>query len=382
MKKLLNICAIVAVCLLALSSCGDDDVPTERTYANTVFIYMPWTGSETSSNGSLTSYFHENINDIKSAIRNGNGNTNTRTIVFFADSVSGSRLFEINDDGTESLLLTMNKGTVTNAGDLTQLLNTVASLSPTTTYSMLIGSHGSGWLPVGNQPFSRSFGGQTAGTQADITTLATAITQSNIGKMQYVCFDDCYMANIETAYALRNATDWLIGSTSEVMAAGLPYSNIWQYLSMPSPSYASIVSGFGDFYSSYTYPYGELSAIYCRGAAEVATLMHDFNQKYDGVNYDKDNVQPLDGYHNHVFYDMGSYIDEVCSSDTTGNQQLYSAIESIVAYHTCTPQLYTAYYGGGAFNVATCSGITISDPSTNPDAVTSKTQTEWWKATH
>ena len=42
--------------------------------------------------------------------------------------------------------------------------------------------------------------------------------------MDYILFDDCYMSSVEVAHALRHVTDYLIGSTSEIMAYGFPYA--------------------------------------------------------------------------------------------------------------------------------------------------------------
>lgn len=218
--------------------------------------------------------------------------------------------------------------------------------------------------------------------RTDITTLAEAISNSSIKKMQYICFDDCYMANIETVYALRNATKWLIASTSEVMDAGLPYARIWKYLSMTDVDYSSVVSGFGNFYSSYSSPYGALSAIDCSKAEQMASLMRELNQKYDSYAVVPDKLQALDGYSPHVYYDMGSYINERTECDTTDNRQIYEELKEIVPYKFTTPQLYTMYDNGYRFVVRQFSGIAISDPSFNARIADSKKETEWWKATH
>lgn len=375
--------------LLAFTSCGKDDsnrrgTDSSHEYTNTVLVYMPWTGTESSSNGSLTSSFRKNIKDIKTAIIKGKSSENTRTIVFFANSATDSRLFEINDDSTETTIKShIPLGALTSTDDLESLLNDVYSYSPTNTYSIIIGSHANGWLPVGTSPqASRSFGGLSSSMQTDITTLAEAINHSNIKKMEYICFDDCYMANIETVYALRNATSWLIASTCEIMDAGLPYADIWEYLSSPSVNYSAIVSGFGNFYSTYSSPYGALSAIDCSKADKMASLMRELNQKYGSYTVDMSRLQPLDGYPTHVYYDLGSYINERSDCDTTDNKQIYDELKEIVPFKFTTPQIYTMYQDGYTFIVKQFSGIAVSDPSENTSILKYKKETGWWKATH
>lgn len=386
MKKVLTL--ILITCAMVLSSCHSDDEPVAiRNCVNTVFVYMPWTGSATSSSNSLTSDLRKNILDIKKSIISGNGNTDsTRTIVFFASSATDGRLFEINADTTETTIRNYSEGAMTTTNELTALLNTVAGTTGTRTYSIIVGAHASGWLPAASETYlsSRSFGGTTQALRTDITTLATAITQSAMGKLQYLCFDDCYMANVETAYAFRNVTHWLIASTSEIMAEGLPYSSIWQYLSSPTVDYSKIIAGFDSFYSDNpNYPYGTLSAIDCSKAADMATLMKTLNESTSITGeYDTSNIQALDGYPVHIFYDMGSYLHDYCGDDSVRYKAVFDKLKELVPYHCCTPELITAMFYEAIYSVNTSSGITISDPTTSPYAKDAKTQTEWWQATH
>lgn len=71
--------------------------------------------------------------------------------------------------------------------------------------------------------------------------------------MEYILFDDCYMSSIEVAYALKDVTDYLIGSTSEVMAYGMPYAEIGQYL-IGKVDYAGICDGFYSFIPLIAHP--------------------------------------------------------------------------------------------------------------------------------
>lgn len=52
--------------------------------------------------------------------------------------------------------------------------------------------------------------------------------------MEYILFDDCYMSSVEVAYELKEATRFLIASTSEMMAYGMPYATVgsscWEIL--------------------------------------------------------------------------------------------------------------------------------------------------------
>ena len=139
-------------------------------------------------------------------------------------------------------------------GGITAILNDVKAFAPASVYTMIIGCHGMGWLPVYEMkvrsaphmkmhweyqgvPLTRYFGGLTAEYQTDIKSLASGIANAGM-KMEYILFDDCYMSSIEVAYELKDVTKYLIGSTSEMMAYGMPYAAIGEYL-LGNPDYQS-----------------------------------------------------------------------------------------------------------------------------------------------
>ena len=141
---------------------------------------------------------------------------------------------------------------------ITAILNDVKAFAPASVYTMIIGCHGMGWLPVYEMkvrsaphmkmhweyqgvPLTRYFGGLTAEYQTDIKSLASGIANAGM-KMEYILFDDCYMSSIEVAYELKDVTKYLIGSTSEMMAYGMPYAAIGEYLLLILFMMASIFS--------------------------------------------------------------------------------------------------------------------------------------------
>lgn len=68
--------------------------------------------------------------------------------------------------------------------------------------------------------------------------------------MEYILFDDCYMASVEVAYDLKEVTDYLIASPCEIMAYGMPYAEIGPHL-LGKVDYESICDAFYEFYKNY-----------------------------------------------------------------------------------------------------------------------------------
>ena len=120
--------------------------------------------------------------------------------------------------------------------------------------------------------------------------------------MEYILFDDCYMSSIEVAYALKDVTDYLIGSTSEVMAYGMPYAEIGQYL-IGKVDYAGICDGFYSFYSTYSTPCGTIAVTDCSELDNLATIMKEINHRYTFDPSLTSSLQRLDGYYPVIFFD-------------------------------------------------------------------------------
>ena len=208
----------------------------------TVFMYLPWSNN-------LTSNFYQNISDLESVIEK-NILKNERVIVFMCTEATEATLFELVYENGKSVRKTYKQYTdpvYTTAEGITSILNDVRECTPAQRYSMIIGCHGMGWIPVSNAqsrsnlcvnkmhweyenvPMTRYFGGLYPQYQTDITTLAQGISNAGL-KMEYILFDDCYMSTVEVAYDLKNVTNHLIASTCEIMAYGMPYAKIGQYL--------------------------------------------------------------------------------------------------------------------------------------------------------
>lgn len=409
MKKFLTF-LLVTLTAIALVGCDHDDTTVTYQYESTtktLFVYMPWTGSTTSSNGALTEYFDANIASMQNAINTNGGLKGTDVVVYKANRANQAVIFRMKYNITlrkcelDTLLANASNNAITKE-NLTSLLNQVSSYSNTGSYSILVGCHGSGWTPRGSDTTmpraprvtmsSRAFGGQGAELQYDLSDLSYAIANSAMKKVEFVSFDDCYMANVETAYELRDVTNYLVASTSEVMGDGFPYDTLFKYM-LGTPDYDNICKTFYNHYIKSSDPYGALSAIKCGDAIkQMASVMKDINTTYTFDPSKLSSVQYLDGYDNNVFFDLGSYVDKLGVTAPLSTN-FKTALDNLVPYKVYTPYIYTWYTNAyrsetdpknsdNTFKVNTFSGITISDPTLNKTVVDSKKNTAWWQATH
>ena len=416
MKKFILFLQLAAFILFA--SCSDEDpdpVPQPPVIeTNTIFVYMPWSGS-TKKDPGLYSFFLTNIQDIKSAIVNQGGLGNKKLMIFISMKVDKGALINVQYkngsciDDTVAIYDNTQPGLRLNTAEwITTLLKRVKQEAPANHYSMIVGCHGMGWIPAKpstriNRPAASLFGlNQNAGKagpptrwlggnayQTNISDFDKGIEDSGIGKFQYILFDDCNMTGIEVAYELRNATNHIIGSPTEIMAYGMPYKFLWSELSKVNPDYHSICTNFINFYSNYKYegtpyPYGTISVIDCSQVEAMVDIMKEINASTSLSTITESNIQSMDGYTPSIFYDMGDYVRKLAQNEPLLLAKFNSQLDRLVPEKRHTDAYYTSLRTAG-FNIIpilSYSGITISDPSTNQTVTNSLGSNRYYQTTH
>ncbi len=377
------------VCLtVLLGGTACDNGSRNDTTGKTTIMFFPW-----SSN--LLPYFQQNIQDFSSVIAQEEMKKQ-RVIVCLATSPDEMVLIELKRKKKQCVADTLHHYcgiSFTGHENLTALFTDIVDIAPAEKYSMIIGSHGMAWLPIDHetpqqlQPIqhlhyqvespipTRFFGGLTAEYQIEIADLALGIKNAGL-KMEYILFDDCYMSSVEVAYELREATDHIIASPTEIIAYGFPYHKCGKYL-LGNTDYNAIINKFHQFYSNYIYPYGTAAVIDCREMGNLALIVKEIhnNKKEDNGNH---NIQAMDGYYPTLFYDFGDYIRSICD-DNALFDNFTAQLNRTVPYKCHTTQYYSAFTG--AMPIRHYSGITTSESSQNTMANTYES-TAWHIATH
>ena len=414
-KKLftLFICSISLA--LTFTGCSEEAFDTDSVNKQTILVFYPWTGSKSSTG--LLGYLQNNIDSICDGIIDRKGLNNSRVLVFLSNKYNHSTLYDLQYNATtksvDRVPLKEYEGTsYASAEGIADIMNEVKTKASALNYALIVGVHGCGWTyasdwsrypyyarpsvtrprdnnfsgiqfgPDPNAPLTRFFGSVSLAENAmDISTLAEGIRESGL-KMQYILFDACYMSNIETAYELKDVTNYMIASGSEIMAAGLPYRSMWSYLNSPTPNYSSIVSTSVNFYKNSSAPFCNLAAIDCRQVEKLASVMKDINaenQLQASVNLDS--IQHLDGFRPNLFYDLETYVDSLHPSGYLLDQ-FKSQLKLTIKASDHTDEAYTCIYSSDSFKIKNYCGITISDPSQHSVAIKGREKTGWWKATH
>ena len=403
MKK--NILLVFVLSLVFASCHCRHEKPEKPKTEHTLFIYMPWSTT-------LTSSFNQNLKDFEAALNNNlNLLKNNKVVVFFSSTADSATMFEFKYEKNNLVRAPLKKyknsaSVFTTESGITSIFNDVKSFASANRYSMIMSGHGMGWLPVVKSkasrgeyekyhweyegvPLTRFIGGKTPDVQTEITTLAKGIKNAGI-KMDYILFDACYMSTIETAYDLKDVANYIVACPTEIMDYGFPYAKIGKFL-IGDINFQGVIEGFYDFYLDYKindkpYPYGTIAVTVTAELDNLATVMKEINQTFSFDMEKLNEVQRMDGYSPVIFFDMGDYVSKLCTDvDLLAkfNYRLEQAVPLSMSRHT------ESYYSTsiGAVYINAYSGVTISDPSINSSpyfnvVVTSKIETAWYKATH
>ena len=415
-KKLftLFICSISLA--MTFTGCSEEAFDTDSVNKQTILVFYPWTGSQSSTG--LLGYLQNNIDSICDGIIDRKGLNNSRVLVFLSDKYNHSTLYDLQYNATTKSvdrvpLKEYEGASYASAEGIADIMNEVKTQASALNYALIVGVHGCGWTyasdwsrypyyarpsvtrpsdnnfsgiqfgPDPNAPLTRFFGSVSLAENAmDISTLAEGIRESGL-KMQYILFDACYMSNIETAYELKDVTNYMIASGSEIMAAGLPYRSMWSYLNSPTPNYSGIVSTSVNFYkNNSSAPFCNLAAIDCRQVEKLASVMKDINAEYQlSASVSLDSIQHLDGFRPNLFYDLETYVDSLHPSGYLLDQ-FKNQLKLTIKASDHTDEAYTCIYSSDSFKIKNYCGITISDPSQHSVAIKGREKTGWWKATH
>ena len=379
---------------------GPDDGRTEHA----LLLYFVGTG--------LDSYFGRNIDAVRQAV--GQNILGNNRIVYFR-RLSGTTwaISEIYYDSTTGKSATEVLKTYEDAdlSDMGLYLSEMIRLVPAEKYGMVLGGHGSGWMPksLGStwnvkysamsartahashtahfNPFGEApcegaaptrFFGESS-VNFDISEIAAWMEETGVD-FEYLIFDDCFMSNIEALYDMRRAADYIIASPCEIMAEGFPYQYVIpQLFADGGPDLEGVCRAFYDFYTNYSYPSGCVAMTVC---SELDALAEAYRNLAAGPTREVDaaQLQYYEGLSRHVFYDFAQYAEALSDSSVlldAFREQFDRTFPESCRLHT--PSYYSAY--NNIFNtIDSYSGVTVSEPADRNEEM--NRQTEWYRATH
>lgn len=140
------------------------------------------------------------------------------------------------------------------AESMRRVMNEIQEMFPARRYGMVVSSHGSGWLPKNYKDNSStgislsSVGVQYVGNKVrwlELPELASAIPYH----LNFLILDCCLCGGIEVAWALKDVTDRLIASPTEILVDGMGYSILsWDVFAHEEPDFITYCEQYYDYY--------------------------------------------------------------------------------------------------------------------------------------
>lgn len=373
MKECLKKCIVLAVAAsMTAVSCTKFDQEGMKI-GNTLLVYM-------AANNNLASYAEYNIEEIMAGdvpeyFNEGSGDV----LLVYAD-IAGSnpRLMRISKDSygvvNQEVLVEYEPQNSISDSVMAEVLSYAARLFPSSEHSLILWSHGTGWLPGGYyaEPYSLSADGQavsmsvqedpyamyvksfgldrTSDSEMDIRTLAGILPVH----YRYIMFDACLMGGIEVAYELRKNCDYVVGSAAEVLASGFPYSRIIGDLM--DGRLSSLTSVCDDYYEEYSDMGATVSVVetrYLESLAEASADIFSRGGRDSIAGLDMDSLQVYFRLNRHWFYDLGDLMSRI-APDKASLDRFQAAMNSAVVYKRSTdafvlggyPQFYINKFSG------------------------------------
>ena len=394
------------VLLLGLASCSHkNELPEDEKTPQTLIVYMVGTD--------LSWAYSTNANDIKEAIGKNIKGRSRLFIVRHSDKHT-LRAVEIEyteGKAKETEFATYNLPTTMDSSTLGYIFSDITSRAEAQSYGLIIGSHGWGWVPFADYGTIDNNGGSkyishrrqmellpreyitrflgesaTPSNTFDIETLSDALSSTG-KKFDYILFDACFMGNVETAYELRDNSKFILASLCEIMGYGFPYQKVMPLLLQNggrSYDLGATAQCFNEHYKAVgergSLHSGSVAVINCAALDGLAEKMRSVNRAID-ENLDINKLQSYDGGTNHIFFDLGDYVNQACT-DEQSKTAFMQQLESCVVTKYTLNKFWSGYTNPNYYpvNREVFSGLTTSAPSRL--CRESYAKTAWYKATH
>lgn len=380
---------IVLSMLMVLTGCGDSDngisEEPQGPASRMVLVYMA------AKNELGSSYYDmEDLKEMKQAAIEGQLGSG-RWLVYNSPYSGNPTLLEVNGDGSFDTLKIYERGIVAAERDqMVDVLKTSRQFAPADKYGLVLWGHGSGWVMDGityDRPIDTSgtiaysYGPEQSTsmnvTSMNVTTLGEVLRY--IGGYDYVYFDCCYMANVETAYELRNATDYIVGSATELLSAGMPYQlNMSSLINGSRESLIRAASNTFDLYNNQSKPSNQtctMSVLSTAGLDRLALATRNIYSKASDSYIDGYNPQEfsLEAYKIPskpvYFFDFKDYVHALADAnemDEALASEFDSAFADVVIYSVATKRLWNS------LSLSRCNGLSTFLPDYSDASNSSK----------
>ena len=249
----LTLCTLLTLTLAACSK--DDEEAVDYTQKRVVLVYM------VAENNDLDEYSDTNFNEIVAGSKSLS--KNTEIVCYIDNSYRNPTIKKVVKGNATTQYQYSGLVNSVDPEKMREVLQKMITDNPAGEYSLVMWGHGTGSLFSEDTiatTATRAYGCEYIGkTYKWINTPAMAQVFKNLRTSQgetvnfkVLLFDCCLMQNVEVAYELRDAAQYIVASPSESPARGAPYATMLPAFEQSAETAARQLVGYiGDYdYSS------------------------------------------------------------------------------------------------------------------------------------
>ena len=371
--------------VLFLSACRKPDAPKPESVPvplRTVIVYM-------AADNDLYNNAVSNINDMEAAMGDFAGN-----LIVYIDPPSHAKpsspyIMEIRHDESRTItsptVKTYPEQNSASGEVMERVIEDIVEMYPADGYGLVLWSHGTGWLPSGT--YGSSIKSLSYGASNDRPQVKT-FARDNLGGMEisdlakhlpvkfdFILFDVCLMAGIETLYEIRNSTDYIVASAAEILAEGFPYDKTTPCFFGVKANLSKAAQKFMEHYNSLDGAYRSATISVVK-TAELDALMESVrqlvkNKKSGAEALDKTSIQKYDRLSKTIFFDLENFVERLCPDDDLS--VFRNRLSKAVIYKGHTPRFLNEY------DIVRSCGLSCYIPSTNATLDEAYAELEWAK---
>ncbi|MDR1809447.1 MAG: hypothetical protein LBR34_03455 [Prevotella sp.] len=344
--------------ILALVACESEEALPPQLPQRTVIAYL-------CGDNNLSSEI-----DVKiSAMQRGMAQVDERnSLIVYADYNNAMpKLLKV----TASEIKTLEEYTECNsasASNFGRILQKVMSDFPAQSYGLICFSHASGWLPPKALNNPTGFAGEETrsvrtifedeSAEMELEDFAAAIPLTPAGdKFDFILFETCYMAGVETACALKNKTRYMLASSAEMLSNGFVeiYPSQLGGLFEPDAKLEDFAKAYFDYWNNRVGAArsATISLLDLSGMDSLAAVVRSMPVNTGSIAISS--IQHFNRNAYHLFFDLSDYVSAIATPEQkTAYEEVLS---QIVRYQAATPQFMQgqAY----SFTIRRHSGLTV-----------------------
>ena len=376
--------ALFLFVLATLFSCSKDPEvePVVAPIGRTVLVYVALDNID----------LWDEMDPVHASLMEGWGNSDVDGSLFmFADVKGGGNPVLINIKKNKGVVVSDTLRTYDNDNSASpelfrQVIADTKLIAPAKSYGMLLFSHASGWLPAGAfknpltweaTPSNGSKLGSRSifednGREMEFDDFVEAIPD---GMFDFIASEMCFMSSVETAYALRNKTKYILASAPEVLSPGFEpiYKTSLDLLYKPTADLEGFAQAYFDYFNGLSgqYQSAAISVVKTSEMQALADFTRNINLELTQDQIDKVQVYDRNGRPN-VFFDFRDYIAQVATDAQM--KELDELLDKAVVFKRSTPKLIN-------INIPKHSGLSVYIPQEAlPRLNEAYEDTEWYKA--